>query len=115
MKWFCDECKEFFDEPAKERESHPELGGDGITYEVFTVCPICGSEDIHECEKCDGCGEEVIETECFGYHTYLCEDCRRKVEDKLVELRDYVQAEFDINDYREAEEIIQDIADALFD
>lgn len=114
MKWFCEECGEYFDEPEKERENHSELAGmGGITYEEFDVCPVCRSQSIVECERCEACGEEVPETEVFG-HTYMCDSCRGKVEDKLIELRDYVQAEFDINDYKEAEEIILEIADNLF-
>lgn len=118
MKWYCNDCNEVFEENEIVTETtwanSNYIGFGGDYPETTAYCPNCHSEDIRECEKCDACGEEVPETECFGRHTYLCDECRGKVEDKLIELRDYIQAEFDENDYKEAEEIIQDIADALF-
>lgn len=118
MKWYCNDCQEYFEEEEVVEKvvwEHSDYYGHGGYFpEKSYQCPHCGSEDICECEKCDGCGEEVVETICFGHKTHLCDACRKEVETKLEELRDYVQCEFDINDYREAERVIEDILDDLF-
>ena len=51
MRWFCDDCEEYSDEPALatvDLEEYYGVGGsfpDHHTAKIM-VCPICGSEAI---------------------------------------------------------------------
>ena len=112
--YYCNDCECEFEEPKEEREHHSELNGmGGITWESFFVCPNCGSDWIEEMTKCDLCGEWSRETKIFG-RPDVCDECRRDIEIKLIDIRDYVQAKGDINDYREADDIVMEIAEALW-
>jgi len=55
-------------------------------------CDICGAreDDLHTILTCWSCGKEacsqhyhLVSTENKRRHTYLCEDCDRKMESKL--------------------------------
>ena len=112
--YYCRDCNTEFERPKEVKDKHSELNGmGGVTYETFCVCPNCGSDWIEEMEKCEMCGEWSVDLELFG-RTDICDECRKKIEAKLIDLRDYIQAEGDIDDYKEAEDIALEVAEALW-
>lgn len=112
--WFCNECDCEFDEPRETSDFHAELAGmGGDCSEPMYVCPNCGSDDIELMEECDLCHEPARETIWFGDFE-VCDDCRCRIEGKLNEVKYFVQAEFDIDDYNKAERLIGEIAEELW-
>ena len=108
MKWYCHECESYFDEDEMkyEKELHTELAGmGGDCCETFGVCPNCGSEDIEECEKCEVCGEEVVELHWVG-NDRLCDECYRTLVDIMLETTDRVSAELNVDTVK-ARELVE--------
>lgn len=44
--YFCNYCKEYFDEPATHEEYHSEVHAS----EYWDVCPYCGEDNFDEVE-----------------------------------------------------------------
>ena len=71
----CDDCKNLFEEPAKEYVNQsPEYT------EEINVCPICGSDEIELAEKCSLCGE------------YEPCDCEKNIYSALDQTLDIIKA-----------------------
>ena len=104
--WWCNTCKEYFDEPEIQWEHHSELNGmGGIIDEEYCVCPVCHDYDIDECkDKCDSCKQTVHETKYVG-NFELCFDCWEKLRDIMSETADKIVGELDVDRY-DAEELI---------
>ena len=66
----CNTCKSSFDAP---RVNH--CGG-GDSGESWSVCPVCGSDNIEEAEPCMLCGKAVTEDNSAPYMNahQLCAD-----------------------------------------
>lgn len=85
--WYCFDCEEYFDSPDMIKELHTELAGmGGVVHEEFCTCPKCGGDDVSEAtDKCDLCGETVINTRLVG-NTAVCENCFAELEDEIETL-----------------------------
>lgn len=87
--YYCENCKNEFDEPSKEKTCFENYYGvDHLFNEshdfILEKCPHCGSEDIEEMSTCDNCGYpcrdiDLTDTEeLFGGGVgNLCPDCMR--------------------------------------
>lgn len=109
-KWYCLDCKEYFDEPKEETSRYwsSSMGYDGTYEETICSCPVCGSEDIEEArDKCDACGETVYETKDVN-GIYLCPECYEKLRDILEEAVMKVTGTFDKIDSIQARNLIRD-------
>ena len=64
--YFCNECKEQFEEPRLMSDTHYEV--DTRTDEIYSVCPYCASSDYEEMVSCLCCGEPIRSSEdyCTG-------------------------------------------------
>lgn len=84
MTYFCNECKQAFDEPSIKHEwiGDREHGG----YVEYGECPNCGSEDINDALMCPNCGEFCGELfGAFGKER-MCEECIKELatEENLI-------------------------------
>ena len=82
MKYFCEECENYFDEDdlVEEREYHGEI--DGNFYEREYVCPVCRSTNYKEVDRCVACDE--YDADIDG-DTGLCPSCKESYFDKIDE------------------------------
>lgn len=84
MTYFCNECKQAFDEFSIRREwvGSRERGG----YVECGECPNCGSEDIDDALLCPECGEFCGELFGDGNKKIMCNDCIQKLatEENLI-------------------------------
>lgn len=53
--YYCNSCKQKFEEPEKSIEVHREIDYSNI--ERYDVCPYCGDSDFEELERCEICGK----------------------------------------------------------
>lgn len=86
--WYCENCKNEFEEPIKKEITFEEYYGvsnlfqDSHKTEIL-ICPFCESDGtIEEMKECDYCGEwfkeddlEDTEGAVNGGIGYLCEQC----------------------------------------
>ena len=99
MRFYCLDCKEYFDEPKVDRSKYHSnsIGYDGIYEEEICRCPNCNSEDFEEArELCDSCNEFFYETKDVN-GVYLCPDCYEKVKDILSDATDKIVGELDMD------------------
>ncbi len=103
--YYCNSCKEFFDEPIKKRGESCgvdfEYGAE--EFPAYYVCPHCGSPDITSPDQCELCGEESqpgkICTSCYEAVAMAAEAAVKKImsdigckRDAAVEcLGDYIE------------------------
>lgn len=81
----CASCSAIFNDPAKYQE---DTGGyqTGVGYypyyEYFNICPVCGSDEINEAEKCECCGVYAFKDSLYISDDlkYLCVDCKEEWE-----------------------------------
>ena len=85
--WYCENCKNEFEEPARKEIMFEEYYGvDHLFFNnnkmTLLICPYCKEDDIEEMKKCDYCEEwnrdcDLYDTEgCVnGDCGYLCEQC----------------------------------------
>lgn len=86
--WYCDNCKNEFEEPARKEITFEEYYGVGHLFQdrnrtTIYVCPVCGEEgELEEMRECDQCGEWTRECDledtdgCVnGGIGYLCPQC----------------------------------------
>lgn len=71
--YYCSECGEIFDEPKRAKDGRGEYWG-APCYEVYGVCPECGSDEIGEARRCQACGEWISGDDEF------CENCMKEAE-----------------------------------
>lgn len=70
--FYCNECKEIFDEyDAEARKEYPNSTDFPNSYYTYLVCPNCHSDNIQEAQRCELCGEWHPEDE--GEE---CETCK---------------------------------------
>lgn len=91
MKYFCDDCKEVFDE--EDIELYRAWGTDSLgDYQEWDEerCPHCGSRDIYEdavqCECCDDYFHPD-DVECG-----ICKNCINSVRDDIDEVLEFATA-----------------------
>lgn len=110
--YYCNDCKHEFEDPKMECELHGELAGmGGEKYEYFSVCPICGSEDIEEEEVCDLCKNYRPKLIPIG-GKWICKECDDWVWEKLRTVTDDTAKHFDISN-SDAEKIVSEISEEL--
>ena len=63
MNYFCNDCKERFEEPRLMSDTHYEV--DTRADEVYSVCPYCASSDYEEMGACSCCGEPIRSNEDY--------------------------------------------------
>lgn len=86
--WYCDKCKNEFDEPERKEITFEEYYGVDHLFPnrnktSILTCPFCGEEDeIEEMRECDQCGEWTRECDLEdseglvgGNIGYLCPQC----------------------------------------
>lgn len=90
--FYCDNCKNEFEEPKKEKTTYEAYYGVDDKFAdkhemSLEKCPYCGSEDFEEMPTCDRCGEfccehDLVDTETSvgGDIGNLCPDCARDCE-----------------------------------
>lgn len=77
--YFCENCRQTFENPKQEKEIHLEL--DSKDEEIFGICPYCHStfytDDIVECEVCEKVlvKEEKNDYVCFLNNEIVCNKC----------------------------------------
>lgn len=99
MTYFCNECKQAFDEFSIRREwvGSRERGG----YVECGECPNCGSEDIDDALLCPNCGEFCGELfGAFGKER-MCEECIKEfaTEENLIRYGYEDKQKIEINGY----------------
>lgn len=87
--YYCQECKEEFEEPNKERKTFESYYGVDHLFNsshdfILETCPFCGSDAIEEMKKCDRCDEwnkeeDLIDTEELsgGGVGFYCVQCAK--------------------------------------
>lgn len=91
--WYCENCKNEFEEPTRKEISFEEYYGVGHLFSsdhktTIMVCPCCGSDGtLEEMKECDYCGEwnreeDLEDTDGLtgGGIGYLCPQCIRDCE-----------------------------------
>lgn len=76
----CNDCNKFFEQPVVG-EMEQETGY------VEKSCPFCGSDYFEDASPCPLCGEPTTED--------FCQDCYKKVSDRLNELKAELGADQD--------------------
>ena len=72
--FYCFDCGSEFEEPATHYESREFWGAP--VQEAFGACPVCGSTDYDKMERCERCGEWVIDYKWDEMRpVYLCSCC----------------------------------------
>lgn len=82
--YFCEICKNFFEAPGTDSETHPET--DPATTETWICCPFCDDPQITEADRCPICGEYKDPREDY------CEACKRSVHEEINTLVQYFTA-----------------------
>lgn len=75
----CVTCGEVFDTPETKSSYLCECGESSV-YEGYGVCPNCQSDEFEEAQKCEVCGEYMLEDEIFGD---VCEGCIQQYENDI--------------------------------
>jgi hypothetical protein len=92
MKYYCEDCKGYFEEPKVVIEMHGFGYGNGAE---ISLCAHCNSDYIEEAEDCE-CGKPMPSS------LNVCDDCSVQ----FASLMDNVRQEFGgdfktaLNDYR---------------
>lgn len=96
--WHCESCGTFSREDALNYR-RTVLEDSRRPWETVGMCPVCGSEDLEEADRCERCGEPIDK----GKH--LCPTCEQMLTAEVEE----ILSEF----YQERSEAIQSFADFL--
>lgn len=67
----CMVCGEVFEKPNLLKERHGEV--DTRDIETFSVCPVCGNDDLAEVHECPTCGVNYTEYE-------YCSECEKDMD-----------------------------------
>ena len=85
--YYCKNCYKEFEQPERKKECFEDFYGvshlfHDRNYFDMLICPVCGSDDIEEMQKCDRCEEYFLEDDLTdteemagGGIGYLCLDC----------------------------------------
>ena len=80
--WKCHDCESTFSEPDTILYRAGRCGNGSENWEkdeYIDVCPVCGSDEIHEAYICADCEKEVEEGELD--EDDLCFDCATRAEE----------------------------------